>query len=249
MPIEFPYPSIEAYSGAVSDAAAQSRVLFLFPDSSEIRYTRKPKPGDRVRSEKGDIWTVGEVMRSGIDTYTVACVAPSPGVRKLAFDLLELARESISPSRPAAADSPADPSIDVRLRSEDDYGPTMQVPTDQRMTDGPENDYGRTMQVTTDQRVTDGPDWVVPPDVPTALDDSDDGAATGRDQENHASVDVRRAFLRLPPAEGANQQSSGKSIDGSALEQARKWPDDFRGFGIAIKTSRKSGESESSTTA
>ena len=95
--------------GAVSDASAQSRVLFLFPDSSEIRYIRKPKPGDRVRSEKGDIWTVGEVMRSGIDTYTVACVAPSPGVRKLALDLLELARESISPSRPAAADSPADP--------------------------------------------------------------------------------------------------------------------------------------------
>ena len=53
----------------------------------------------------------------------------------------------------------------------------------------------------------------------------------------------------LPPAQGENEQSAGKSIDSSAPQQARKWPDDFRAFGIAIKPSGKSGESESSTTA
>ena len=69
------------------------------------------------------------------------------------------------------------------------------------------------MQVPIDQRVTHDPDWVVvPPDVPTALDDSDDGA-NGRDQDKHASVDVIRAFirlLRLLPAYGADERSSGK---------------------------------------
>lgn len=171
---ESSFPSLDrGILGAVSDASAPSRVLFLFPDSSEIRYTRKPKPGDRVRSKKGIIWTVGEVMRSGIDTYTVACVAPSPGAHKLALDLLQLARESISPSRFAAADLPADQSIDVRLRSENDYGRTMLAPIDERVTDGPDPVV-----------VTYGPDWVVvPPDVPTALDNRKDGA-DGREHDN-----------------------------------------------------------------
>ncbi len=51
----------------------------------------------------------------------------------------------------------------------------MQVPIDERVTDGPD------WVVMTDGPdsvvVTDGPDWVVvPPDVSTAFDDRDDGA-------------------------------------------------------------------------
>ena len=113
--------------------------------------------------------------------------------------------------RPAGARPQIDFSVSTRRRRfairsvnrctsslRNDYGRTLQVPTDQRLTDSPENDSRRTMQVPTDQRMTDSPNWVVPPDVPTALDDSGDGA-DGRDQEEHMSVEARGAFHCLPP--------------------------------------------------
>jgi len=107
----------------VSDPSPQPRVVFLFPDSSDIRYMREPPAiGRRVRSEKGDIWTVAEVLKSGIQTYTVTCVAPPKGVRDLVADLLELARNSISHSRLAVPDSRAE----------------SPMPIDQRMTHPPD---------------------------------------------------------------------------------------------------------------
>jgi len=98
----------------VSNPSPQPRVLFLFPDSSEIRYMREPPTiGRRVRSAKGDVWTVAEVLKSGIQTYTVSCVAPPKGVRDLVADLLELARNSTSPSRLAVPDSRAESPMPV----------------------------------------------------------------------------------------------------------------------------------------
>ena len=84
----------------MTDPTAQSRALFLFPDSSEIRYMAKPPTiGLRIRREQGDLWTVVNVLKSGIDTYTVTCVASPKGALDLVADLLEGARNSISLSR------------------------------------------------------------------------------------------------------------------------------------------------------
>ena len=164
----------------MSDASAQSRVLFLFPDSSELRSMREPpKLGRRVRSVKGDVWTVAEVLKSGIDTYTVTCAPPPGGVRDLAADLLELARNSISPPRHAVPVSPTEePRTDKRTR---------------------ETNCGRTVLVPIDQRMTDVPDWVIPPDVPNASDapfDSQDRSGKhsgdGADTRDHA----RNAYIK-----------------------------------------------------
>jgi len=46
-----------------------------------------------------------KVLKTGTDTYTVACASPL-GLRDLTADLLELARNSISPSRHAVPVSP-----------------------------------------------------------------------------------------------------------------------------------------------
>ena len=141
----------------VSNAAAQSRILFLFPDSSEIRHLREPpKLRSRVRSATGGVWTVAEVLKSGIDTYTVTCLAPSPGVRDLAADLVERARDSLSPLRHAVSVSRREqPSTDLRTR---------------------EDSVARTMPVPTDQRMTAVPDWVVIPVLPNASDAPIDSA-------------------------------------------------------------------------
>lgn len=49
-------------------------VVFLFPDSSAIRYlARPPLPGASVRSPWGDVWRVRDVVQSGHSTYTVRC--------------------------------------------------------------------------------------------------------------------------------------------------------------------------------
>ena len=75
-------------------------VLLLFPDSSEIRdRDEPPRRGRRFRSGWGNVWVVDEVVASGVDTYTVTCVAPRRGLegtKDLTTDLLERARESIS---------------------------------------------------------------------------------------------------------------------------------------------------------
>ena len=96
------------------------QVVFLFPDSSELRSMRVcPQVGRHVRSPAGAVWRVAEVLKSGIDTYTVTCVAPSRVVtlphlaadqlrharrrprdhnhQDLAADLLQRAKDSMSP--------------------------------------------------------------------------------------------------------------------------------------------------------
>lgn len=82
------------------DETPNTFLVLLFPDSSEFRWVhRAPRPGSRIRSRAGDVWTVSEVLRSGAETYTVFCVAPRQGlwgVRELAADLLARARESIA---------------------------------------------------------------------------------------------------------------------------------------------------------
>ena len=97
------------------------QVLFLFPDSSELRTMRvPPRLGRHVRSPEGAVWKVAEVLKSGVDTYTVTCDTPSliakvpdlaadqvrQAVRRrtrdhhgqeLPADLLQRARDAISP--------------------------------------------------------------------------------------------------------------------------------------------------------
>jgi hypothetical protein len=96
-------------------------VLFMFPDSRQIRHMGKPpRLGSRVRSPRGAVWTVAEVKDWGTDAYAVTCVgtsraAPVPhqevdhvnevikhGKRHrddktLAADLLQRAKQSLSP--------------------------------------------------------------------------------------------------------------------------------------------------------
>jgi len=82
------------------------RILFLCPDSSELRHMRDaPRLGSRIRSPQGAAWTVADVVKSGKNTFTVTCVARSEyaaSVRDLAGDLLETVRHSISRSRPVS---------------------------------------------------------------------------------------------------------------------------------------------------
>jgi hypothetical protein len=52
-----------------------STVLFLFPNSREIRHMRDPpRLGSRVRSRRRATYTVAEVIDWGSDTYTAICV-------------------------------------------------------------------------------------------------------------------------------------------------------------------------------
>jgi hypothetical protein len=54
----------------------EAAVLFLFPDSSEIKYlSRPPAPGARVRSSAGRVWTVASVLKTGEHTFTAQCFA------------------------------------------------------------------------------------------------------------------------------------------------------------------------------
>lgn len=55
-----------------------STVLFMFPDSRAIRHLGEPpKLGSRVRSPRGAVWTVAQVIDYGSDTYTATCVGTS----------------------------------------------------------------------------------------------------------------------------------------------------------------------------
>ena len=61
----------------MSDSTRVTRAVFLFHGSAEIRPVRnRPKRGGRVKSSRGDEWIVADVLQSGVDTYTVTCVAP-----------------------------------------------------------------------------------------------------------------------------------------------------------------------------
>lgn len=78
------------------------RVVFLFPDSNELRDMRAPpRLGRHVRSPKGALWKVAEVLTSGRDTYTVTVVAPSltAKVPQLAADHLRHAVRRRTPDR------------------------------------------------------------------------------------------------------------------------------------------------------
>ena len=62
---------------AVSGDTRASRAVFLFHGSAELRRVRnRPKRGSRVKTSRGDEWIVADVLQSGVDTYTVTCVAP-----------------------------------------------------------------------------------------------------------------------------------------------------------------------------
>ena len=51
-------------------------VVFLFPDSAEVRYlSRPPAPRTRVRSSNGHVWIVSNVVRTGENTFSAHCVA------------------------------------------------------------------------------------------------------------------------------------------------------------------------------
>ena len=53
-------------------------VVFEFPDTSQIRHMGKPpRPGTRVRSPRGPVFTVAEVIDWGSNTYTATCVGTS----------------------------------------------------------------------------------------------------------------------------------------------------------------------------
>ena len=71
-----------------------STVLFILPDSGEIRYTGEPPRLDsRVRSPSGDVWTVARVTYEGSDTFTVTCVERSRVAtvpRRAADQMIEL---------------------------------------------------------------------------------------------------------------------------------------------------------------
>ena len=76
-------------------------IVLVFPNITESRWVYKPpRLGARIDSSLGEKWKVTEVLRSGIQTYTVFCGAPTRGVadgRDLAADLLERARKAGSP--------------------------------------------------------------------------------------------------------------------------------------------------------
>jgi hypothetical protein len=78
--------------------------VFLLPDSAEIRRLKcPPRRGQRVRSMRGDLWFVTEVLQSGRNTYTVVCAASDVFAedvlhrrsRDLASDLLWVVRKKI----------------------------------------------------------------------------------------------------------------------------------------------------------
>ena len=61
----------------MSTFASKTRAVFLFHSTAELRWVNKvPRHGVRVRSSQGTDWIVDDVVRSGVDTYTVTCIAP-----------------------------------------------------------------------------------------------------------------------------------------------------------------------------
>ena len=61
----------------MSGGTRATRAVFLFHGSAELRRVHKrPRRGNRVKNSRGDEWIVADVLQSGVDTYTVTCVAP-----------------------------------------------------------------------------------------------------------------------------------------------------------------------------
>jgi hypothetical protein len=57
----------------------------------------QPRRGLRVRSRRGVVWIIADVLQSGADTYTVTCVAPREidGMRERAMAYLRRDREFV----------------------------------------------------------------------------------------------------------------------------------------------------------
>ncbi len=76
-------------------------LVLIFPDSSEVRLVwKRPRVGGAIKSSLGKNWRVEEVLQSGTDVYTVRCGPRSHGVtgaQDLAADLLDRARQALSP--------------------------------------------------------------------------------------------------------------------------------------------------------
>ena len=76
-------------------------VVLLFPRRPpDSRWVHEvPRIGAQIHDSRGHPWRVAEVLRSGIDVYTVTCQAPAHGlgaVSELATDLLDRTRKAIS---------------------------------------------------------------------------------------------------------------------------------------------------------
>ena len=82
----------------MSAVTAKTRAVFLFHGSAEVRRVDKvPQRGARVRSRQGRDWVVCDVLRSGVDTYTVTCVGPDElhGIRARGLAYLRRDREFV----------------------------------------------------------------------------------------------------------------------------------------------------------
>ena len=96
-------------------------VLFMFPDSHQIRHVGKPpRLGSRVRSPRGSVCTVAEVIDWGSNTYTATCVAkasPLDAVPKRAADQEQPTKESEVAKEPRGDDR--DLAADLLQRTRD----------------------------------------------------------------------------------------------------------------------------------
>jgi len=62
---------------AVFRGTRATSAVFLFHEAAEVRrVSKRPKRGSRVKRGLGSDWIVADVLQSGVDTYTVTCVAP-----------------------------------------------------------------------------------------------------------------------------------------------------------------------------
>ena len=131
---------------------------------------------------------VGLVLKSGIDTYTVSCVPPSAGRPDLVADLLQLARNAISP-----------PQQTRRGRRSVHYVENELLPPYERGKAISESRAESPMPM--DQPMTHSPDWVaLPPYVPFTPDassasqdsatHSDDGAGRREHEMNTPIADA-----------------------------------------------------------
>gem|GEM_PF-1374969 len=210
-----PHRAADPVNEAVKQREPSVRVLFFFPDdTSEGRYMHEPpRLGGQVRSPGGAVWTVADVFHTGLDTYTVTCAPPQGGVRDLAADLLELARDSISRLINHGRTVPM--PIDQNMT---DHGRTVPMPIDQNMTD-----LGRTVPMPIDQNMTDFL-WVkLPPEVPNASDaptDSHDTSgerggdgADRREYEKNTSIADALASQQLAALARVSDLFKEKEID------------------------------------
>ena len=87
----------------VENSQGEVGLVIFFPGSTEIRWSKSPpRRGQRVQDQRGDVSFVTEVVRTGLNTYTVTCVGSrafledlrSRSSRELVSDLLWAARRT-----------------------------------------------------------------------------------------------------------------------------------------------------------